>query len=357
MDELNSYVSNFFTDENLSKVCQKDGVYKSRNNGIRYYTKDKNVFIPLLYVNEETPKVLINRTKFYKKITSENISENIVFRMGNENYSYKTLLGKGGFGSVCKYTSDSGKNIAVKFFMDKDTYKDELERYLFLKRNDVEDIFIDLYGFIDNEMFGERFTCVIMQMGDSVKDFLKMLNNNNNETYKIKSILTIAETVSRYMVKLLERGIIYSDLKLDNCVLVDGVVKMIDIGSVCYESVPCVFTYVKDKKMARKENGMKNEMQYLVYLLIFDMFSKVYNLNASCINLHYVTEDDNKKTECDNMQQILASAFSRSKYKNIIDKLLNSLHKLYTSSPLKPIDNLVKVHNDITDIIKELNTL
>ncbi|KAL7397587.1 hypothetical protein ABVT39_024529 [Epinephelus coioides] len=157
----------------------------------------------------------------------------------SSKYLIRSFLGQGVFGKVAKCTkSATKKTVAVKII--NNTYKTEaLNEAAILKQLTAFDAdrynFVRYFGaFTDREQFCLEFEMLDMSLGN-------FLDKKPRNCFSVKEIRPILHQMATTLQLLGSLGLVHTDLKLDNIMIVDHVnqplkVKMIDFGLALHVS-------------------------------------------------------------------------------------------------------------------------
>ncbi|XP_075044161.1 homeodomain-interacting protein kinase 3 [Mixophyes fleayi] len=171
---------------------------------------------------------------------------------GKNTYEVLDFLGRGTFGQVVKCLKrGSNEVVAVKILKNHPSYvrQGQIEVGILAKlssENAEEFNFVHAY-----ECFQHRnHTCLVFELLEqNLYDFLKQ---NKFSPLPLKVIRAILQQVATALKKLKSLGLIHSDLKPENIMLVDPVrqpyrVKVIDFGSANYISKTVCSTYLQSR--------------------------------------------------------------------------------------------------------------
>ncbi|XP_059959922.1 homeodomain-interacting protein kinase 1-like [Mesoplodon densirostris] len=218
-------------------------------------------------IEEHPPLVLQNRTAVGASATTTTVTTKSSSSSGEGDYqlvqheilcsmtnSYEVLefLGRGTFGQVAKCWKRSTKEIvAIKILKNHPSYarQGQIEVSI-LSRLSSENA--DEYHFVRSyECFQHKnHTCLVFEMLEqNLYDFLKQ---NKFSPLPLKYIRPILQQVATALMKLKSLGLIHTDLKPENIMLVDPVrqpyrVKVIDFGSASHVSKAVCSAYLQSR--------------------------------------------------------------------------------------------------------------
>uniref|UniRef100_A0AAR5Q9W5 non-specific serine/threonine protein kinase n=1 Tax=Dendroctonus ponderosae TaxID=77166 RepID=A0AAR5Q9W5_DENPD len=181
-----------------------------------------------------------------------NIVQDEVLDSKSNKYKVLQFLGQGSFGQVVKCSKrGTDEIVAIKILKNHPYFKQQglIEISILSKLSDrsVNDFnIVRAYEFFEHK----AHLCLVFEMLEqSLYDFLKQ---NKFSPLPLKYIRPILQQVLTALLKLKQLGMIHTDLKPDNIMLVDPVrqpyrVKVIDFGSASYVSEPVCNTYLQTR--------------------------------------------------------------------------------------------------------------
>ncbi|NQZ88499.1 MAG: serine/threonine protein kinase [Colwellia sp.] len=185
---------------------------------------------------DERDLVISNRNKFFKSI---NFNKRI-----NNRYQFISDLGVGGNGFVLKATDDNlYREVAIKLnaiceFTHPEAFKREARILAGFKHENI----IQVYDFINvdssifeghnsSEVYGivSEYYCGAKTLDQYIK------NNTLSHDRKIELFQKICSGISAVH----QQNVIHSDIKPENIIVTkEGIPKIIDFGSSCFENIP-----------------------------------------------------------------------------------------------------------------------
>ena len=188
-----------------------------------------------------------NDSAYDYKITAHEI-----LRSYTGEYEVLEFLGRGTFGQVVKcWKRHTNELVAVKISKDHPSYKKQAEievdiLSLLMQEDSEEHNFVRAI-----ECFSHRnHTCVVFEMlQQNLYDFLR---STKFRPLPLKYVRPILHQVTITLLKLKDMGLIHSDLKPENIMLVDHDrqpyrVKVVDFGSATHKSKAVASSYLQSR--------------------------------------------------------------------------------------------------------------
>ncbi|XP_076828229.1 homeodomain-interacting protein kinase 1-like [Brachyhypopomus gauderio] len=167
----------------------------------------------------------------------------------SNRYEVLEFLGRGTFGQVAKcWKRGTSQSVAIKILKNHPAYaRQGLIEMSILSRLNKENV--DEFNIVRSyECFQHRnHLCLVFEMlGQSLQDFVK------HSPLPLKCIRPIVQQLAMALLKLKSLGLIHTDLKPDNIMLVDPVrqpyrVKVIDFGSATHVSKAVCSSYLQTR--------------------------------------------------------------------------------------------------------------
>ncbi|XP_035378619.1 homeodomain-interacting protein kinase 1-like [Electrophorus electricus] len=167
--------------------------------------------------------------------------QNEILRSVSNSYEVLESLGRGTFGQVAKcWKRGTSEVVAIKILKSHPSYarqgQNEVSILSRLSRENADEFnFVRAYECFQHK----KHICLVFEMlGQSLYDFLK---RSKFSPLLLKCIRPVLQQVAKALMKLKSLGLIHTDLKPDNIMLVDPVrqpyrVKVIDFGSASHFS-------------------------------------------------------------------------------------------------------------------------
>ncbi|XP_076841040.1 homeodomain-interacting protein kinase 1-like [Brachyhypopomus gauderio] len=167
----------------------------------------------------------------------------------SNRYEVLEFLGRGTFGQVAKcWKRGTSQSVAIKILKNHPAYaRQGLIEMSILSRLNKENV--DEFNIVRSyECFQHRnHLCLVFEMlGQSLQDFVK------HSPLPLKCIRSIVQQLAMALLKMKSLGLIHTDLKPDNIMLVDPVrqpyrVKVIDFGSATHVSKAVCSSYLQTR--------------------------------------------------------------------------------------------------------------
>ncbi|XP_076828227.1 homeodomain-interacting protein kinase 1-like [Brachyhypopomus gauderio] len=167
----------------------------------------------------------------------------------SNRYEVLEFLGRGTFGQVAKcWKRGTSQSVAIKILKNHPAYaRQGLIEMSILSRLNKENV--DEFNIVRSyECFQHRnHLCLVFEMlGQSLQDFIK------HSPLPLKCIRPIVQQLAMALLKMKSLGLIHTDLKPDNIMLVDPVrqpyrVKVIDFGSATHVSKAVCSSYLQTR--------------------------------------------------------------------------------------------------------------
>ncbi|XP_076842558.1 uncharacterized protein LOC143487507 [Brachyhypopomus gauderio] len=211
------------------------------------------VFPPSGASHKQTGLCAINMTSSSSLSRDDyHLVQHEVLCSASNNYEVLEFLGRGAFGQVAKcWKRGTNEIVAIKILKDHPAYarQGQIEMSILSRLNREN---ADEFNIVRSyECFQHRnHLCLVFEMlGQSLYDFLKC---NNFSPLPLKCIRPIVQQLATALLKLKSLGLIHTDLKPENIMLVDPVrqpyrVKVIDFGSATHVSKAVCSSYMQTR--------------------------------------------------------------------------------------------------------------
>ncbi|KAI4821200.1 hypothetical protein KUCAC02_029142 [Chaenocephalus aceratus] len=215
-------------DQPITSIAHNSNLGKSEDLGCRSFVKEAGSLSSLNILDHSDSSDVANNSETFQVEKEDIISSK------SADYQVLDFIGEGGFGKVAKCVNlKTSETIAIKIHKDSEDQVEEVRMLEIIRKLDPEKN--NLIRFIDNFFFRD-VSCLAFEMLDqSLYDFMI----NRQEAYRLNEIRPITQQLLVAFKALKSIGVIHSDLKHDNIMLVNHQnqpfrIKLIDFG----EAIP-----------------------------------------------------------------------------------------------------------------------
>ncbi|KAI4805747.1 hypothetical protein KUCAC02_010344 [Chaenocephalus aceratus] len=215
-------------DQPITSIAHNSNLGKSEDLGCRSLVKEAGSLSSLNILDHSDSSDVANNSETFQVEKEDIISSK------SADYRVLDFIGEGGFGKVAKCVNlKTSETIAIKIHKDSEDQVEEVRMLEIIRKLDPEKN--NLIRFIDNFFFRD-VSCLAFEMLDqSLYDFMM----NRQEAFRLNEIRPITQQLLVAFKALKSIGVIHSDLKHDNIMLVNHQnqpfrIKLIDFG----EAIP-----------------------------------------------------------------------------------------------------------------------
>jgi hypothetical protein len=298
--------NNFF--KYLANKTLLDFLNELQNN-TDFYETAKNIVVNIIENKKVTSEIIDNFKKIHRII--DNFDEKLHSSIKNKNYylSYiipyyyendankdkyviENIIGIGDFGVVILYQNEKHDKKCVKIYFKHKDIDEEYKKYELIQSNEnINDIFMKSdflrnynIKFMNNDVVYFDTKDKIRKMQYLLMDYGEKIQNFNGKTNDILNF--ICDVIQKILI-LYQNGIIFTDLKLCNILLVNNAesVKFIDFDSFFFEKsessrfVLSFFDLIK-KFIPAKKDSKSHKIYMLKKIVVFKitlMIMQLYN--------------------------------------------------------------------------------